>query len=122
VIAAIFYRLELIEAYGTGVQRIVESYEGCLQKPGFRPAPASFVVTLPKMDYSVTATRNGDVSHEELVLKAIKEKGSLSRKDVEQIMGQSKFPAIQLLNKLLAEGKIIKTGSAKAVRYILASV
>jgi predicted MarR family transcription regulator len=72
------------------------------------------------MDHSITATRSGDVSYEELVLKAIRDKGSLMRKDVEQIMGQSKFPAIQLLNKLLAEGKIIKTGSAKAVRYTLA--
>jgi ATP-dependent DNA helicase RecG len=58
IIAAIFYRLELIEAYGTGIQRIMESYEGCVQKPIFKPAPASFVVTLPKMDNNVPATEN----------------------------------------------------------------
>ncbi len=119
VIAAIFYRLELIEAYGTGIQRIMESYEGCLQRPAFRPAPASFVVTLPKMDHSTVATANGSLSHKELVLSALKTKGSVTRRDVEQLMGQSKFAAIQLLNELLADGVIMKTGAAKAVKYRL---
>ena len=119
VVAAIFYRLELIEAYGTGIQRILESYDPCLQKPIFRPAPASFVVTLPKMDYSAIALINGDVSREDLVLEYIHKHGVVTRKDVESLLGKSKFAAIQVLNKLLADGKIIKTGSARAVQYRL---
>lgn len=47
VIANIFYRLELIESYGTGIQKILESYAGCSAEPVFSPAPASFVVALP---------------------------------------------------------------------------
>jgi ATP-dependent DNA helicase RecG len=119
VIASIFYRLELIEAYGTGIQRIVESYEDSARKPAFRPAPASFVVTLPKMNHNGAAIKNGEVSRDELVMKALREKGEVARKDVELILGQSKFAAIQLLNKLLAEGVITKTGSARAVKYRL---
>jgi ATP-dependent DNA helicase RecG len=119
VIASIFYRLELIEAYGTGIQRIMESYESCLQKPVFRPAPASFVVILPKMDHSAAAMKNGNITREELVMKALKEKGIITRKDVELIIGQSKFAAIQIINKLLADGRIMKTGAAKAVKYRL---
>ena len=49
VLANVFYRLKLIESYGTGIRRIIESYEGCLEQPVFAPAPASFVVTLPKI-------------------------------------------------------------------------
>jgi ATP-dependent DNA helicase RecG len=120
VIAMIFYRLELIEAYGTGIQRIIESYDSCLQKPAFRPAPASFAVTLPKMDYQAGALSNGDIPREELILKRLGEKNTITRRDAEQVLGQSKFTAIQVLNKLLAEGKIVKTGSAKAVQYRLA--
>ena len=119
VIAAIFYRLELIEAYGTGIQRIMESYEASLQKPVFRPAPASFVVTLPKMDYNAAAMKNGETSREELIMNALREKGEITRKDVELILGQSKFAAIQLLNKLIADGTITKTGSARAIKYQL---
>jgi ATP-dependent DNA helicase RecG len=119
VIAAIFYRLELIEAYGTGIRRIIESYASCFQKPVFRPAPASFVVTLPKMDYQAGVINNGGIPREELVLKRLEEKSVITRRDAEQALGQSKFAAIQVLNKLLADGKIIKMGSAKAVRYRL---
>jgi len=119
IIAPIFYRLELIEAYGTGIQRIIESYEASVQKPVFRPAPASFVVTLPKMDYGAAVQKNGSLSKEELALNALREKGEISRKDVELILGQSKFAAIQVINKLLTDGTITKTGSARAVKYRL---
>jgi ATP-dependent DNA helicase RecG len=121
VIAAIFYRLELIEAYGTGIPRIMESYENCLNKPALRPAPASFVVTLPKMDY-LAGRQSGAATKEELVLKALSAKGALTRREVETLLGQSKFAAIQVLNGLLADGKVIKTGQAKAVRYSLPGV
>jgi ATP-dependent DNA helicase RecG len=120
-VAKIFYRLELIEAYGTGILRIIESYEGSLQKPVFRPAPASFVVTLPKMDYATTAIANGNGSKEELILALLKEKGSLTRRDVEQVIGQSKFAAIKVINGLLAEGKIARHGAARTVRYTIAN-
>jgi ATP-dependent DNA helicase RecG len=120
LIATVFYRLELIEAYGTGIPRIIESYSESLQKPFFRPAPASFVVTLPKMDYAVIEATNGKKTKEDVILMLLKETGSLTRKDVEKVLGQSKFTAFQVLNKLLADGKIERTGAARAVRYILA--
>ena len=119
VLAAVFYRLALIEAYGTGIQRIVESYEGCMEKPVFRPAPASFIVTLPKMDYRIAATENGSISREDLIISFLSEKGEIARKDVEQLLGQSKFAALQLINKLLADGMIVKSGAARAVKYRL---
>jgi ATP-dependent DNA helicase RecG len=119
VVAAVFYRLELIEAYGTGIQRIMESYESCFQKPVFKPAPASFVVTLPKMDYNGSANGNSGISREELVLKVLRKNGVITRKDVEAVLGQSKFAAIQVINTLLADGKITKSGSAKSIKYHL---
>jgi ATP-dependent DNA helicase RecG len=121
LIASIFYRLELIEAYGTGIPRIMESYESCLQRPIFRPAPSSFVVTLPKMDYAAIAMANGKRTKEELILALLTDKGSLTRKDVELVLGQSKFAAVQVLNRLIADGKIVKTGAARSVRYTLPS-
>jgi len=119
VVAAVFYRLELIEAYGAGIQRILESYEVSARKPVFRPAPASFVVTLPKMDYNAAAHKNNAFSKEELVMNALHEKGEITRRDVELILGQSKFAAIQIINKLLDDGTITKTGSARAIKYRL---
>ena len=48
LIANVFYRLKLIESYGTGIQRIMESYQDQMVKPTFNIGPASSVVTLPK--------------------------------------------------------------------------
>ncbi len=112
-LANVFYRLELIESYGTGIQRIMESYADYSIKPTFTPAPASFIAILPKIDAMI----DDNMSDTEKTLAAIDKKGKVSRKDIEAILGSSKFPAIRALNKLIAENKIIKTGSGPAVRY-----
>lgn len=115
VLANVFYRLELIESYGTGIQRIMESYADYSDKPMFMPAPSSFVVVLPKM-IEVINYAMGDT---EKVLSLIRRRGEVSRKEVEVILGSSKFPAIRALNELIAQDKIMKTGSGPAVRYRL---
>lgn len=115
VLANVFYRLELIESYGTGIQRIMESYSDYSVKPVFKPAPASFVVVLPKRSTAL----DGNVSDAEKVLAVIARRGEVSRRDVEGLLGCSKFPAICVLNKLIADNKIVKTGSGPAVRYKL---
>jgi len=119
VLAALFYRLELIEAYGTGIQRIIESYEPFLQSPIFRPAPASFVVILPKIDYSVITLDNDSFSDEDVVLDFLSKNDHVTRKDVELMLGKQKFAVLPILNKLLDSGKIVKEGSARAVKYRL---
>ena len=43
-----------------------------------------------------------------------------TRKEVEQFLGCSAFPATNALNSLIREGKIVKTGTARGTRYILA--
>ena len=119
VIAALFYRLELIEAYGTGIQRIIESYDSFLQKPIFRPAPASFVVVLPKVDYRAIAQGGDSLSCEDAILDYLSKSDYVTRKDVELMLGKPKFAVLPILNSLLDSGKIAKEGSARAVRYRL---
>lgn len=118
IIANIFYRLELIESYGTGIQRIIESYFDCEQKPNFAPAPASFVVTLPNRNSASIFSYDKELSSEENILRLLSEKGQITRKDVEGFLGSSSFPAINLLNELLRGGKIEKIGAARGTKYI----
>ena len=115
VLANVFYRLELIESYGTGIQRIMESYADYPEKPAFIPAPASFVVVLPKM----FKLGHVGLSNTEKILMALEKKGELTRKDVEVLLGSSKFPAIRALNHLIEANKIVKIGAGPAVRYRL---
>lgn len=119
VVAGIFYRLELIESYGTGIQRIVESYVGCKAQPAFVPAPASFVVILPNKNEVAEGLYDIALSKEENVLKLIKAKGEITRVDVEKLLGSSSFPATNILNELLGQNQIIKIGSARATKYVI---
>ena len=119
IIANVFYRLELIESYGTGIKRIMESYNDCSIKPTFSPAPASFVVSLPNRNEIENDMFDDKLSKEENVLNLLKAKGKITRKDVEELLDCSAFPANNILNYLLKEGKISKIGVARGTKYIL---
>ena len=104
---------------GTGVQKILESYTDCDIEPEFMPAPASFVVALPNRNTRKRTVDDLDLSREERVLRLLSERGSISRKDVEQLLGCSSFPVNRVLKTLLERQQIIQTGAARGTRYVL---
>lgn len=113
VIANVFYRLKLIESYGTGIKRIMEAYQKQAVQPSFNPATASFAVTLPKIINRI----NDNMSDKDKVLAIFKTKGNITRKDIEAHLGCSKSGAVKLLNSLIEEGLIEKSGEARSVVY-----
>ncbi|MDR0220226.1 MAG: putative DNA binding domain-containing protein [Lachnospiraceae bacterium] len=119
VIAEVFYRLNLIESYGTGIQKIMESYAETAEKPVFRPAPASFAVVLPKRSAAKSRALTPE-GQEAAVVELAGRQGFVARRDVEQLLQIAKHPAVAVLNRLVDKGKLIKTGSARAVRYMYA--
>lgn len=50
-LANIFYRLELIEAYGTGIQKILDSYSESEFKPQFVTTENAFKIILPNRNH-----------------------------------------------------------------------
>lgn len=46
-LAAVFYRMRLIESYGTGIGKIERAYKSCPMQPEFKTAKGVFRVTLP---------------------------------------------------------------------------
>lgn len=119
VVANVFYRLELIESYGTGIQKMIESYYGSGVEPVFAPAPASFVVTLPNRNTAAAKAPDPNLSREEQVVQLMKQQGTVTRKDVERLLGCSSFPARKVLSTLLEQGRIMKTGAARGTKYLL---
>lgn len=113
IIANVFYRLKLIESYGTGIKRIVEAYQKGVLQPTFNPATASFAVTLPKLVHSVVDS----MSDRDKVLAIFRSKDKVVRKDIESQLGCSKSAAVKILNMLIEEGLIEKSGEARAVVY-----
>ena len=116
VLANVFYRLKLIESYGTGISRILESYYDKAQ-PLFLPEASSFLTVLPNLHASEKRTET--LSPESRVLDLLAVKKEISRKDVELLLGCSGFPARKVLMSLLSQGKIRVTGKAKATKYVL---
>lgn len=46
-LANVFYRLRLLESYGTGIRKIIDDYKGFRVQPEFRVTPGAFLLTLP---------------------------------------------------------------------------
>ena len=49
-LAAVFCRLRLTEAYGTGIPKIMRSYAHCLRKPELQATANAFKITLPNQN------------------------------------------------------------------------
>lgn len=111
-LAACFYRLKLIESYGTGIQRIYESYLKYGVEPEFKISENAFVAVLPNVNYKI-----GLKDNDEKVLKIIKDRVNISRKDIETELNLSKSTVTLILNKLLGEGKIHQEGKARSTKY-----
>lgn len=54
-LAGVFYRLRLIEAYGSGIMKINECYEGQPVKPKIEVSGNAFKITLPNVNYIASA-------------------------------------------------------------------
>ena len=129
-LANIFYRLRLIEAYGTGILKINECYDDYDVKPLIETTSNAFKITLPNTNFHVekqkvspTPKTSGSTSvtkKEErisTVLDLCRSKGSIVRSDVEIALGVSQSTAILLLRELTDDGVLIKKGKTKNLRY-----
>ena len=111
-LANCFYRLKLIESYGTGIQRIMESYSGTGKKPEINITANAFVVILPNINYF-----HGEKTDKEKTIDFINENDSVSRMYIENELGISKSSARNLIKELLEEYKIQQIGKGKNTRY-----
>ena len=130
-LANIFYRLRLIEAYGTGILKINESYSDSSIKPSIEATSNAFKIILPNLNY---AKENGSNTEEasrpltsvskkaervETVVNLCRKNGFIVRKDIEQALCVSQATAILLLREMVADGLLTKKGAAKTLRYYL---
>ena len=119
-LANVFYRLELIEAYGTGLRKIMNAYKGSGKTPEIETTNNAFKIILPNLNEE-TATQSvpyHEQSPGDDILWMVKE-GPVSRLEVEQALGVSQATAARLLKQLIQNGKLVQQGRGKNTRYIL---
>ena len=121
-LADVFYRLHLIEAYGTGIQKILLNYKNYNLKPVFKAETGAFQVILPNIHYQSEIEEN--IEKQPLVLadeykKIINflEQGTKSRKEIQEYIELSQSKIITMLRELLSLGLIVKIGNGKNTKY-----
>ena len=120
LLAGVFYRLQLIEVYGTGMLKIFESYADSGIKPKIEVTPNVFKMTLPNIHTAAAKTTSAIRTFipENQILELAREKGAVGRKDVERLLGITQTPAGQLLKKLVEVGSLVKIGNGKNTKYL----
>lgn len=116
MIGNIFFRLHLIEMFGTGIRRIVESYSDYTIKPTFEIFEHSITVTLPIVSNTFAT------SHDENVIIDILRSGMiLASSEIAQSSHFSKDKVVRLLNQLIDKQYISVTGKGRGTKYRLRS-
>lgn len=116
-LAAVFYRMNLIESYGTGIGKIYRAYKGLSKQPIFETADGAFRLTIPNMNETNTLTPLSDFS--ELIIDYIKNNGSIKRSEAEKLTGLKTTAAHNLLKKLCADNRIAVVGSGRNTKFVL---
>jgi len=120
-LANIFYRLHLIEAYGTGIPKIMRSYTDCIKKPELQATGNAFKITLPNrnMDnYKTIGNKIPFTENEENVIALLDRQSEIVRKDVETSLSISQAMAVRLLRGLIDKKAIRVIGGGKKIRYV----
>lgn len=135
-LANVFYRLHLIEAYGTGMGKIMKAYENEESKPSIETTRNTFKIILPNInakhetrrpsiynvhqstDYVRETAADGSRAQ---VLDYIQKKGSITRLEAESILKTSPSTTSRIIRKMVEEGLLVPHGKARSTEYKLAN-
>ena len=118
-LAAVFYRLKLIEAYGTGIQKIMDSYKDCIVKPKIDLSDNAFKIVLPNQNMVIPAQDVND--NERVILDLVFRKNVISRKDVEEVLAISQSMAGRIIKQLVDKAVLVSVGSGRNKKYMRAN-
>ena len=121
-LANIFYRLGYVESFGTGIGRILDSYEKDDKKPVFDVTNNTFSIILPNRNY-IEISNNLNIitnlSQEDIIIDHLKTYKKITRNETERLLNVSKTRAYQILNEMLKKNIIRKENSGKNTYYML---
>lgn len=121
-LANVFYRLELIEAYGTGILKMNEAYSGTGKEPKIEISDNAFKIILPNLNVNADQekqTANKPEQHlaEEAVINLAKRQGTFTRKDIEKELEISQTACGRLLRRMIERKQIVQEGKGKNTHY-----
>ena len=121
-LANIFYRLKYVESYGTGIGRIMDSYEKYNKKPLFNATENTFSIILPNINYHEKKEEKSMPIHltqDEIIINYINKYSKINRNNAEKLLNVSKTRAYEILNEMLEKNIIKKESTGKNTYYVL---
>lgn len=128
-LANVFYRLQLIEAYGTGMKKIMGAYANALVQPKIKTTNNAFKIILPNVNFTPKAAevhkdfeKAADLaldSNEEKVLQFLREHLMITRKETQTLLEVSQSTAGRILKAMVDGGRIKQIGGSRTTRYEL---
>lgn len=121
-LANIFYRLKYVESFGTGIGRIIESYQNYDKKPLLLNTENAFKVILYNVNYEEKENIKilpSNLTQEEKIIKYLKNNNKINRLIVESLLDISKTRANDILNKMIENKILVQIGNGKNIYYVL---
>ena len=113
-LANVFYRLRLVEIFGTGIIRIKQLYAESLRKPDFEVSENAIKIVLPIFETNVNLTKDEKVIYKFLsktMLKPISE--------IAPYVPFGKSKTTQLLKTMGEKGVVAVEGKGRGTKYII---
>lgn len=111
ILADVFFKLGIIEKFGTGIKRIWLAYRDVLAAPGFELYDNSIRITLP-----VTSDVNCSADERKVFDYIVSQKVAGSR-ELAEITGYEKSKVLRILHSLEEKKLIVSEGKGRSVKY-----
>ena len=112
-LANVFYRLQLIEAYGTGMKKIMGAYADAAVQPKITATNNAFKIILPNVNAMPKAI--GAPNRIEKAAAPVSD----SSKETQVLLDVSQSTAGRVLKAMVDNGQIKQIGGSRTTRYEL---
>jgi hypothetical protein len=123
-LAQIFYRLNIIEAFGTGIPRIFGAYQNSTVQPELPVIDGGFLIRIPNLNYQATSTattaKAAGKTNELRILELFSDT-SFSKEDAAEALGMTVSGAYKLLHRMTEQGQLYARKEGRQWIYSSAS-
>jgi len=112
ILANVFFRLKLVEIFGTGITRIKESYKSSAKKPKFEISDSAIKVSLPVFEDNIGLSED-----EKNVYGALSKVMPKSIGEIAPGTGFGRSKVGKLLKDLLEKEVIVQEGVGRGTKY-----
>jgi ATP-dependent DNA helicase RecG len=116
-LAALFFRLNLIDSYGTGIPRIFETYATFNVTPSIPIVDSGFLISLPNLSWVNAATMTTTRSNSEQRILSHFRNVEFTKQNVSDLLGISDSGAYKLLQRMVGDGCLRSRKNDRELRY-----